>query len=177
LQDQTTGSVFEIAFVDSLHGWACGHQTGIYATSNGGETWEQQACARSAENYRGLNAFSPNQAYILLPDGFYEYSTVPDTIKLCETIQTAEPILNQLPQFSIYPNPTSGALNIQWHGPEMPDAELVLFNTLGIACARWPFAETAHISVADLPPGLYFLQARSLKEKWLSATQKLIVFD
>jgi len=177
LQVQTPVSVFEIAFADSLHGWACGHQTGIYATSDGGDTWEQQACARSAEHFRGLNVFSSNQGYILLDDGLYEYSAVPDTIKLCETIQTAGPTLNREHLFSIYPNPTSGELSIQWYGAVLSDAEMVLFNAQGTELMRWPAAETAYVSVAHLPTGLYFLQPRSLKAKWMGSAQKLVIID
>ncbi len=175
LQAQTPVSVFELAFADSLHGWACGHQTGIYATSDGGETWEQQACARSAEHFRGLNVFSPNQAYILLEDGLYKYSAIPDTIKLCETIQTTEPTANRESLFWIHPNPTSGDLNIQWHGPVLPGVEFVLFNAQGMALLRWPAAETDYISVAHLPMGLYFLQARSAKAKCLGGAQKIVI--
>lgn len=177
IQAQTPVTVFELAFADTLHGWACGHQTGIYATADGGETWEQQACARSTEHFWDLNVFSPNQAYILLEDGLYAYSAIPDTIKLCETIQTAEPTTNQERLFSIYPNPTSGVLNIKWNGPVLPDVEFVLFNAQGMELLRWSAAETGNMAVAHLPTGLYFLQACSSKAKWLGGIQKLIIMD
>lgn len=174
LQAKLPGASFELDFVDPLHGWACGHQTGIYATSNGGQTWEQQACARSGEFMRGLNVFSPTQAYLLLEDGLYTYSSIPDTIKLCETISTNTPETHPKSAFSVYPNPSSGALNIQWSGPEPGPAEWVLYNAQGLEVLRWP-GDQRDLSIAHLPAGLYLLAAAAKDRNLFGAMQKLVL--
>ncbi|MEI6412607.1 MAG: PKD domain-containing protein, partial [Bacteroidota bacterium] len=79
---QLTGSpkyIDNIQFADSLHGWACGFQTGIYGTTDGGQTWTQQACVRTSETLSSLNVLSPDLAYVLSKDGLLEYSAIPDT--------------------------------------------------------------------------------------------------
>lgn len=174
LQEKLSGTSFELDFIDSLHGWASGHQTGIYATSNGGLTWEQQACARSSESMRGLNVFSPTQAYILFNDGLYHYSIVPDTIKLCETISTKTPEPDAKSQFSLYPNPSSGVLNIQWTGLEPAPASWILYNAQAQEMLRWPGTQT-NISIADLPAGLYWLTGVNEEGKNLGTMQKLVL--
>ena len=173
---QLSEGITEIEFIDSLHGWASGY-SGIFGTKDGGQSWEPQACVRAGEYMRGLNVFSPNQAYILLEDGLYEYQENPDTIKLCETSKTPEPIANLEKPFSIYPNPTSGEINIQWSGLEFSDGELTLFNAQGMEMLRWYSTETEHISLSDLPAGFYFLQAHAVKAKWIKTVQKLIIID
>ncbi|MBC7775333.1 MAG: PKD domain-containing protein [Phycisphaerae bacterium] len=173
---QLSAGITELDFVDSLHGWASGY-SGIFGTTDGGHTWEEQACVRAGEYMRGLNVFAPNQAYILLEDGLYEYSMVPDTIKLCETIQTLEPISNPESAFSIHPNPSSGELTIQWNRPAPPESWFALFNAQGIEVLRWSSAQTGNVSVAHLPIGLYFLQAYSVKSKWMMPAQKLLIIN
>ncbi|MEI7587714.1 PKD domain-containing protein, partial [Runella sp.] len=68
-----------IQFADSLHGWASGILSGIYGTTDGGQTWTQQACVRTSESLSSLNVLSPDRSYVLSKDGLLEYSAIPDT--------------------------------------------------------------------------------------------------
>lgn len=170
-----SAGVTEIGFADSLHGLASGYSE-ICGTKDGGITWEEQACVRAGEFMRGLNVFAPNHAYILLEDGLYEYNDIPDTIKLCGTSKSTAPDAKQEKLFSIYPNPSSNVIKIQWNGPESSELTFALFNAQGIEMLRWSFTETEHVSLSEIPPGLYFLQAAYPKtSRWIRAVEKMVV--
>ena len=41
-QLNTPVSIYDISFVDKMHGWACGTKAAIYHTDDGGQTWNSQ---------------------------------------------------------------------------------------------------------------------------------------
>lgn len=167
LQTLTPVYVNDMEFADSLHGWACGHLTGVYGTNDGGQTWTQQACIWAGEYVSALATISASQAYVMTKDGLFEFSTEPDVSNICAISATAEPVSNQATMFSIFPNPTSNTLNIKWLQNPPDELELALSNAQGVEVLRWqPIGQEA-ISVAHLPPGFYYLEAKSIeKANW-----------
>ncbi len=172
---QLATGITEVEFTDSLHGWASGY-SGVFGTIDGGITWEEQACARAGGYIRGLNVFAPGHACILFEDGLYRYKDTPDTIKLCLTSNTAEPDTKQGKLYSIFPNPSSDLIKIQWNGPKPAEVSFVLYSIQGLELLRWTYMETEQISLSRVPEGIYFLEAYYQDgSRWARAVEKLLV--
>ena len=150
--------------MDSLHGWACGFQSGIYGTNDGGKTWAQQACSRAEENIWALGVRSLGRAYAVSKDGLLEYTAQPDTARLCGT-SSVHSIAEPLQNVSIRPNPTDGRLFVdlgQWQGQQV---QLRVLNAQGQLVLERDYAgESGEFGVylpEGLASGLYYLVVNS----------------
>lgn len=61
----TTEMLYDVCFVDELHGWAVGNGSTIIATNDGGETWERQISPVNKMNYRNVVFLTQNVGYCI----------------------------------------------------------------------------------------------------------------
>lgn len=166
--------VYSIEFADSLQGWACGFNTGVYGTNDGGQTWRQQFCSRREEEIRTLTAPIHDRAFAMTDDGMFEYTTTPVVVNKCGTTHVNNPIQNPQTSFEIFPNPSSDQLTFAWAAAPDPDLRLILFNAQGMIALKWNPLEKMSVSVTHLAPGFYFLKAMT-DQGTLLGSKKIVI--
>jgi photosystem II stability/assembly factor-like uncharacterized protein len=148
-----------LQFADSLHGWTCGFSGGIYGTTDGGQSWQQQNCATITEKTVGLSVRSATQAQAVIDSDWYVFHPAAVTYNNCgvsatTTLNTEKQVL------TLYPNPTSAAFHLNWPGDPDEVVECTLLNALGRLVKYQRNSAAAEISVSDLPAGMYYVQVR-----------------
>jgi hypothetical protein len=152
-----------VAFPDSLHGWAGGHNGLIVQTTDGGETWESYHVDSSSFGITSLSFVDSANGWAADPfDGVYRY----------DSPQSAEPLTNYLaqPEFRInpaYPNPFNVATTITYSisAPTTIEARVydlsarviaLLFNGPVMAGEH-----ELHWNGSNIASGIYFCQISS----------------
>ena len=75
--------------------------------------------------------------------------------------------------FSIFPNPTDGRLNIQWHAAPVAELKAILTDGLGRAIRTGSITGPAwSMDLSDLPAGLYLLTLSDGRASW---SQRVLV--
>ena len=88
------------------------------------------------------------------------------------TMANATTAADQLPQVSVFPNPATTTIRLDW--PERINMDAFqLTNAYGRVCRQWQDVRPGQqLSVAGLPPGMYYLQ---YGKKYRRRTQKIVV--
>jgi hypothetical protein len=104
----------------------------------------------------GNGGFNRSQ---IIPDSDIEYLTCYDRCVTCDLVNTNT--INLQEGISIFPNPTSDYINIQFDLPESIDLEWILMNNLGQTILKEKFENTSYgkeiIDCSNLASGVYFL--------------------
>jgi hypothetical protein len=81
--------------------------------------------------------------------------------------------VSEIPNVRVYPNPSSGIVNVEF-GVEYENVRVEVLNTLGQVIASENANNLQHVSfhMSYHPAGVYFIQV--LKDKKVVGTQKLI---
>lgn len=148
-----------IQFADSLHGWTCGYSGGIYGTSDGGQTWQQQNCGQIAENTVGLGVRTATQAQAVIGQTWHVFQTTPTPFNNCSVSDIDIPGgKNQV--LTLYPNPTNTSFYLSWPGDPGELLECTLLNAQGRLVKYQKSSASSAVSVSDLPAGMYYVQVR-----------------
>ena len=84
------------------------------------------------------------------------------------------------PSWSLYPNPSTGTINIRLADGTTPPAEAEILSSEGrlvcrIRCGQATGGTVLSVDLANLPRGLYYIRLRSLAGQEISAVKKLIL--
>jgi len=87
------------------------------------------------------------------------------TVTTCKTaVSTASPIENEL---KVYPNPTYGVFNINISSAYREEATITITNLVGMKVKELNANTNEAFDIKmDAPPGIYFLTATTLHERW-----------
>ncbi len=153
----------QIAFVDSLHGIACGQTPKLLRTSDGGITWKRDTVPmgyRSVISFRAIA--NPSLAYALLvtSDGqILRYGEMPAAVY--------EPSPAAKTRDLLYPNPISPGATLTIPGTENVD-EITLVDPLGriVLHDANPVSSRSGSNLAftldpAIPPGLYLVRMQA----------------
>lgn len=90
-----------------------------------------------------------------------------------QSLSTRENLLNE--QVNVYPNPTSGELNIHWTGAEKISTDIRIFDVNGrlLRYEQNQFPENHRIDLSAFQPGVYFVRCNN---RIGVATKKISVF-
>ncbi len=164
----------QIAFVDSLHGIACGQTPKLLRTSDGGITWKRDTVPMGYRSVISFRAIAyPSLAYALLAtsDGqILRYGEMPAAVY--------EPNISETTRDLLYPNPISPGATLSIPGTESVN-EISIVDPLGRVVRDGIRPETdehgARLLIrldAEIPPGIYFMHIR---EELSSRTFPLVV--
>ncbi len=118
------------------------------------------------------NTFNPSAAGIGTHQIFYIYTqggcsndiSVSTTVDACVGIE-----LPEAPEVKIYPNPTTGLVNIELTGKTLPNSQLLIYNLQGQQLMRRNIEEgvkelKTSLDLTGQPGGIYFLRLETGKE-------------
>ena len=81
--------------------------------------------------------------------------------------------------FSVFPNPSTDQLTIQFNAPIAPISQLYLINTLGQVLQTIPrtTSSTYQIDVSNYPSGIYELVAMNQENASMPSTRKIVIIQ
>jgi hypothetical protein len=161
----TTKTIYDILFLNSLEGWAAGSEVLLH-TIDGGTTWTQEIASQTVgKALMGVYFTSPNNGFVVGNNTVLKYGDVSGTGNtIAETIQ-----------LDIFPNPAVEVISLQSVAFNRQSAVVQIYDLNGRKRLEKHIAkgqETTEIDVSGLASGVYF--CRLISEKY-SATQKLII--
>lgn len=158
----------DITFIDSINGWAVGESGTILQTSDGGDNWEFQESGTIAD----LNSvYFVDQYYgwICGDSSIILHTNNGGTVGVRE-IKTIQNTIN------VFPNPSTGIINIQFEFEKENEIILTIQNISGKEMKNIPLGvkKTGNFEMncADLPQGIYFI---TLKTDKATLTEKIII--
>jgi hypothetical protein len=123
----------------------------------------------ASANFPILNAFNASltgtltgTSIVFRPDSLFHPSNV------CSVSNSfTDPCLNtgstnlntNAKQFSLYPNPTSNVLTIDFGFNQNKNVRFQIYNLIGVLLQEVEAEQTTQINIADLPAGLYFVHS------------------
>ena len=149
----------DVCFSDIRQGWVVGQGGLIFHTTDGGLNWDPAAGDITNSNMMLISVFAtPDQTV-------YVTGTIADTIgvllKYTSTSGTGEP---EMQNFSIYPNPCSDVLYLQFNQPEK-NFQISVLNLYGEEVKRIENTNAQRqISMGNLVSGAYFLRMENDKQ-------------
>ena len=119
---------------------------------------------RNGEPYDNPSEIPPVLWKDGLPGGTY-------TVEITNTqpcVSVSEPVVwglsigeNELSNLTIYPNPTTGSINIEGLNPEV-SSTIAIYNSVGmLMISQEVNSEIERMDMADLPNGLYIIQVQN----------------
>lgn len=164
----------QIAFVDNLHGIACGQTPKILRTSDGGITWKRDTVPMGYISPISVHAIAyPSPAYALAvttQGQILRYAEMPAAVH--------EPNISETTRDLLYPNPISPGATLTIPGTESAN-EISIVDPLGRVVRDGIRPEPDEHGVrllirldAEIPPGIYFMHIR---EEHSSCTFPLVV--
>ncbi len=147
----------DVAFCDDgLNGWAIGNRGKILHTTNGGETWVQEAEDISERLLNDIVAVDEHTAYIAGGyNTFLKYGEL-------TSVDYKQPLPSRVSLHQNYPNPFNATTSIRFELPEQMDVTLLIYNLLGVKVATLAndsYPAGGHIINWDASPyasGIYF---------------------
>jgi PKD domain/Secretion system C-terminal sorting domain len=172
------GGIHDFFMLDSLHGWTTGQRNGIWSTSDGGYTWQQEACDMIGQSTKSPVAFSPTKAFAFVDTEVFERAQTPFQTDSCPSAITLTTEIDQsFLQLHVYPNPATDVVyyRIETEGIVATNQPMLLdlidafgkrVRTISV------LSESGSIDVRLLPSGVYFLRSQSIG---LTEQKRLIV--
>jgi photosystem II stability/assembly factor-like uncharacterized protein len=117
------GDAQGIGFITPEKGWIGGYQAGLYATENGGESWN---VLPFGINFNRFQVFSPNLAYA---SGAQIYKYVDTTTIVATEPATDTELLN--PMMKVSPNPATTEALVTFKLPRANNVDLNLYDAQG----------------------------------------------
>jgi photosystem II stability/assembly factor-like uncharacterized protein len=134
-----------IFFTDDNNGYVVGNQK-IYQTTNGGGNWYEMTPLPTANGLKDIFVSPDNRV-------MYAVGNNGSIIKNINTIGIEE---TQIEELNIYPNPTSGIINV----PVKVNSKINFFDAKGNLVKSFDFIneEVTKLNIADLAEGTYIVQ-------------------
>ena len=128
----------------------------------------------------GNTSTEQDPAHIYAAVGAYEVCLVSSSICGADTIcQTLDVLVNtstiadQLQDLQLYPNPTTAEVFFNWALPQDGEAQLRVWNTIGVLVKEQTTASAQSLDLNDLPAGTYYIETRLNDQKWIHKVIKL----
>jgi hypothetical protein len=160
----TTKTINDIFFINSLEGWAAGSEVLLH-TIDGGTTWTRELeSLLTGKGLLGVYFTYPNNGYVVGNAVVLKYGEI-----------TGISDKNETTKFEIFPNPAKNKFGVQSLKFKGEDAIIEIYdlNSRKLIEQHIPAGtENAEIDISHLKNGVYF--CRLVSEKY-SATKKLII--
>jgi hypothetical protein len=82
-------------------------------------------------------------------------------------------ITNQQQDLQLYPNPTTTEVFFNWAFPQDGEAQLRVWNTIGVLVKEQTTASAQSLDLEDLPTGTYYIETRLNNQQWIHKVIKL----
>jgi|GEM_PF-4417214 len=159
----------DMLFLDESNGYAIGNNS-IYRTTNRGITWFKEFSPFNG-NYKNLHLFKDGEILITGSN-----SIVIKKDNFISSIQNKDNIiLNNNPNFLIFPNPSSDKISVDLGGVDglVEVADLSIYDILGNKIMTIPnYSNKTEIDVSILSIGTYTIQIRTPTD---SKSQRLLI--
>jgi photosystem II stability/assembly factor-like uncharacterized protein len=158
-----TGDMLDVFFLNPQLGWAAGTAGKLYSTGDGGQNWEAVSPQLRQELLRRIQFTSPANGYVV--------GNKKTLLKYTLLTGVEEP-REEMPSFTVFPNPSDGVFKIHWEGgTESMAIRLTDLRGEVMYENESQFRELL-LSANHLPAGIYFL---SLGEGNRMATKKILI--
>lgn len=97
-----------------------------------------------------------------------------DTIcQIIDVLVNTSMITNQQQDLQLYPNPTTTEVFFNWAFPQDGEAQLRVWNTIGVLVKEQTTASAQSLDLEDLPTGTYYIETRLNDQQWIHKVIKL----
>lgn len=107
---------------------------------------------------QSICAFLENDGMAIISNNAFGCNTIDEVLNACQSVSVNEPAAFDH-SIAIYPNPTSGVLQIIY--PENEKANVKVRNALGALVQTHYTTGNSQIDISNLPNGLYFVEFQS----------------
>ena len=146
---------YSIDFIDVNRGFVVGQNGAIFYTSDAGATWTSQTSGTS-NILIAVNFYDQNLGYACGTNG---------TILKYHNNVSVEEVENDL-QFSVYPNPTNGTLNVNYLSEANENYSIMIYDQIGKVVflekeIEFNGTNTIQIDLSNFSNGMYFVKLQN----------------